>query len=238
MPVYNRHSPCQGQIETYKDIASSIKIVNNPIKEEDSDNRRFLKDVENWIEHPIELAVNDKYPSCSTVDVWNDKRFMSSIHGAVCTTELKKRATQRWQVNNPYDWLVLGFTFEEKSRANRFKLYEKPNLLTPLIDKEISKKDCFEIITKAGIKPPRIYSLGFPKANCIGCVKATSPSYWNHVRKHFPEVFEERAKQSRELNARLARVKGKRIFLDELKPTDTGRPLKNFTTECSVFCET
>jgi hypothetical protein len=40
--------------------------------------------------------------------------------------------------------------------------------------------------------------------------------YWDRVRRFFPEAFAKRAKQRREIGARLVRYKSKRIFLDEL----------------------
>ena len=87
------------------------------------------------------------------------------------------------------------------------------------------------------IKLPKIYSMGFPNANCIGCVKATSPTYWNLVRSKFPEVFNERAKQSRLIGSKLVRYKNKRIMLDELPAHAKGRSLKNYDFECGIFCE-
>ena len=84
---------------------------------------------------------------------------------------------------------------------------------------------------------PAIYLMGYPNANCIGCVKATSPTYWNHVRQHHPDVFQHRAEQSRKLGAKLVRYKGQRIFLDELPPDAKGRPLKSMDFECGIFCE-
>ena len=62
-----------------------VRIVNNPIAEEDADNMRFLRDVQEWIGQEIEFAENPKYPSHSCVDVWNDRQFMSGVHGAPCT---------------------------------------------------------------------------------------------------------------------------------------------------------
>ncbi len=79
--------------------------------------------------------------------------------------------------------------------------------------------------------------MGYPNANCIGCVKATSPLYWNHVKKMHPEVFEERAEQSRRLGCRLVRYKGKRLFLDELPDDAIGRKMNNMNFECGIFCE-
>jgi tRNA U34 2-thiouridine synthase MnmA/TrmU len=96
-------------IEKYKNIAT-IRIVNNPIKEEHSDNLRFLKDVEKWLGVEIEFAINDKYKECSAVDVWKKRKFMSGPSGAPCTTELKRNARSQWEQQNKFDWLVLGFT--------------------------------------------------------------------------------------------------------------------------------
>lgn len=105
-----------------------------------------------------------------------------------------------------------------------------------LIDAGLTKADCFRIISEAGIELPRIYRLGYPNANCIGCVKATSPTYWNHVRKVHPYVFAQRAEQSRRLGARLVRYKGERLFLDELPPDAVGLPMKGLDFECGIFC--
>jgi hypothetical protein len=106
-----------------------------------------------------------------------------------------------------------------------------------LIEEGITKQKCFEIIANAGISLPSIYLRGYPNANCIGCVKATSATYWNHVRKEDPTVFEERAKQSRDIGCRLVRWKGKRMFLDELPIEAKGRKMKNMDFECGIFCE-
>ena len=79
-----------------------------------------------------------------------------------------------------------------------------------------------------------MYGLGFQNNNCIGCVKATSPAYWARVRRYFPEVFDRRARQSREYGARLVRIDGERRFLDEL-PADTALPL-SWGQEDNVSC--
>ena len=214
-----------------------VRIINNPVIEEDPDNRRFLLDIQDWLNHPIETATNPDYTHCSAEKVWDKRRFMSGPLGAPCTIELKKRARQHWEATNPCDWHVLGFTAEEKTRYDRFILTERPNVLPVLIDLNITKQDCVDILQAAGIALPRVYALGYPNANCIGCVKATSPTYWNLVRQQHPEVFQRRASQSRQLGARLVRVRNKRIFLDELDPAEKGRPLKTMTIDCGIFCE-
>ncbi len=229
-------------VAAYKTIekyghSHQVRIINNPVAEEDADNRRFLLDVEKWLGHPIEFATNAKYPSCSCIDVWADRKFMSGPTGAPCTMELKKKARQQWEKENHADWHVLGFTYDEKSRHERFVLTERENVLPVLIDGKITKRECFEIISAAGIALPSIYLRGYPNANCIGCVKATSATYWNHVRKQDPEVFQQRAEQSRQIGCKLVRWKGKRMFLDELPVDAKGRKMKSMDFECGIFCE-
>ena len=222
-------------IEKYPD--ETIRILNNPVIEEDEDNLRFLSDVEAWLGKPVEFVRSPKYPNASASEVWAKRKFMSGPLGAPCTVELKKMARQAWEIENKPDWHVLGFTVDEKKRHDRFVLGERSNILPILIDAGITKQRCYEILMSAGIELPRVYAMGYPNANCIGCVKATSPTYWNLVRAKHPDVFAERARQSRELGARLVRVGKERVFLDELKTTDKGRPLKNMNFECGLFCE-
>lgn len=214
-----------------------VRVVNNPVAEEDPDNQRFLRDVEKWLGIEIETAINPKFPNCSAVEVWDKRRFMSSPSGAPCTFELKKEARRVWEEANKPDWHVLGFTYDEKRRHERFVTGERVNVLPVLIDQKITKRDCFSILAQAGITLPKAYRLGFPNANCIGCVKATSPTYWNHVRNVYPDIFSARAAQSREIGARLSRYKGDRIFLDELPENATGRPMTDYHIECGIFCE-
>jgi 3'-phosphoadenosine 5'-phosphosulfate sulfotransferase (PAPS reductase)/FAD synthetase len=216
--------------------AESVRAINNPVIEEHHDNRRFARDVADWVGIEIETALNSNYPLASVVDVFDRRKGMAFPHGAPCTVELKKRARQEWEKNNRVDWHVLGFTSDERKRHERFVMTERDNVLPILIDAGMTKDDCANMIRRAGIRLPEIYSHGFPNANCIGCVKATSPTYWNLVRREFPEVFEHRAEQSRRLGARLVRVSNERIFLDELDPLAKGRPLKTMP-DCGLFCE-
>ena len=223
-------------IEKYGET-HNIRIVNNPIKEEDDDNLRFKKDVEKWLGIEIETAINPKYPECSAVIVWDKRRYMSGVSGAPCTQELKKKARYAFEMDNDIDWHVMGFVKEEKNRQDRF-YKERENTIPVLIDEGITKAECYQIIQEAGIELPRIYKMGYPNANCIGCVKATGVTYWNHVRKMHPDIFKQRAEQSREIGAKLVKYKGKRLFLDELPESAQGGPMKNMDFECGIFCNT
>ena len=214
-----------------------VRVVNTPLREEDSDNTRFLKDVEKWLGVQIESARSRKWPAGSADELWRSRRFMAGPKGAPCTTEIKKGARYEWEAEHRPDWHVLGFTADERARHERFVLTERSNVLPVLIAAGLTKGDCLAVLHRAGIAPPRVYAAGYPNANCIGCVKATSPTYWNHVRRTHPEVFDARAALSRELGARLARHQGARVFLDELPPDATGAPMKTLDFDCGIFCE-
>lgn len=215
---------------------SEVRAVNNPVAEEDADNLRFLRDVGEWVGIEIESAGFSAYPSASARDVWADRRYMAGVNGAPCTMLLKKGARQEWEAVNKPDWHVFGFTADEKNRHARFVLTERENVLPVLIDANMTKADCADMIRSAGLTLPRVYDLGFPNANCIGCVKSKGVTYWNLVRTTHPKVFRDRAEQSRELGVRLVQHKGKRIFLDELPADARGRKLKSLP-DCGIFCE-
>jgi hypothetical protein len=215
----------------------TVRAVYCPVIEEDDDGLRFERDVAAWLGVEIEHAINKDFPECSAVGVWEQRKYMSGTHGAPCTTELKKMARRQWETCNNPTWHVFGFTLDESKRHERFIQGERSNVLPVLIDAGLSKSKCFDIVRDASIKLPRIYELGYPNANCIGCVKATSPTYWNHVRRMHPLIFAQRAEQSRRLGARLVRHKGERIFLDELPADAEGAPMKTMQFDCGIFCE-
>lgn len=223
-------------VRRYGDICDVV-AVNNPIEEEDPDNKRFAKDVAKWVGGEITFFSNSKFAHGSAVKVWDQVKAMSFTKGAPCTNRLKIMARQEYEQLHRVDWHVMGFTADEKKRHDRFVLTERENVLPVLIEAGITKDDCYQIVLDAGIRLPLVYRLGYPNANCLGCVKATSPTYWNHVRKIHPEVFRQRAEQSRRLGARLARYKGERIFLDELPESAVGRNMKTMRIECGIFCE-
>ena len=228
------------------DKYSDVRIVNNPVIAEHEDNVRFLKACERWFGHTIEIAKNPCFPSCNPEDVWREYGVMRMPRFAPCSRELKQYARRQWETDNGFnketDIIVMGFTAEEKDRAVRFReKHPEYNLVCPLIEENITKKECWDIINKAGIAVPKIYRMGYDNANCIGCVYG-GIGYWQKIKRDFPDVFEQRCKTSRELNCRLLSVeKGwganrvkKRLFLDEL--TDDMKGIEPRGFDCGIFC--
>ena len=211
----------------------NVRIVNNPVDEEGDDNQRYLIDAMVWLDHPIERAINSDLGHTSAERVWRDRSFMSSPKGAICTGALKKAARFEWEATNRPDYHVFGFTVEEQHRQARIALELRS--LPVLIDAGMTRDACFSVVAEAGLLLPDSYRMGYPNANCRGCVKATSVSYWQLVRRVDPAVFAARAALSRSLGVRLVRYKGVRIFLDELPMEATDRPLRS-APDCGILC--
>lgn len=224
-------------IETLGDRCQ-VRVLNNPIANEHPDNLRFLCDVQEWIGVEIESVTHPDWPDCDAEKVWEHKKFMASPKGAPCTSILKREARHIWETKNRPDWTVMGYTadWRDAQRAVNFTKAERECSWFPLVETMTTKQNCFQILFAAGIKRPMIYDLGFPNANCIGCVKAKGKGYWATVRQHFPETFEKRCEQSRRYGARLVELKGERVFLDEL-PEDVQPLPEDENIECSSFCE-
>lgn len=202
-------------------------------EDEHPDNYRFRHDVEDWIGQKIKLIRSTKYSSVD--DVFKQTKYMAGPAGARCTTELKKLVRRAYEKLD--DVHVFGYTADERKRAKRFET-NNPELHCwwPLIENQIMKTDCYHMLQQAGIELPEMYKLGYDHNNCLGCVKASSAHYWARIRRDFPQAFIARAVRSRELGARLVRVNGERIFLDDL-PKDVSTEGSDGNIECGPFCE-
>lgn len=199
---------------------------------EHEDNRRFLREVQQWLGVPIEIIHSEDYASVD--DVFERTRYMSGIAGARCTVEMKK--VPRFKYQQPDDIHVFGLTADEEGRIADFEANNPElSLAWVLRDRGYKKADCYAALKAAGIALPVMYGLGFDHNNCIGCVKATSPVYWDLTRRHFPEAFAKRARQSRDIGARLVRYHGERIFLDELPARITDKRAQE-DIECGPIC--
>lgn len=219
-------------VEKYP-LTSEI-VYCDTMKTEHPDNARFFRDVSRWIDKAITVIRSDEYESID--EVFERERYMSGIAGARCTVEMKKVPRNRFQ--RPNDIHIFGYCIDEPKRFNDFKS-NNPELRLEWIlrDNFIRKSDCARILRQAGIERPVMYDLGFEHNNCLGCVKATSPSYWQRIARLFPDVFERRCIQSRKIGARLVRVDNIRIFLDELDLTrEFGEP--DGSIECGPYCLT
>lgn len=228
----------------------------NTLKYEHPDNRRFIKDVEQWIGAPIKILSSknpkflDENGQPDIYRVFDSTGWLVGPKGARCTNELKRQLRRDYQ--RPEDVHVFGLTADEtmplcknpaKDRIKRL-IKDNPEIELDWIlrDNGVLKEHCYQALRNAGIVLPMMYRLGYTNNNCIGCVKGYA-GYWNKIRKDFPEVFAKMAAQERKMRGgkgvSLVRIsingKPTRVFLDELPP-DVGDYGSEPDIECGVQC--
>lgn len=207
------------------------KIIYTHIDNQHPDSLRFLRDCERLLDREIEIIQSSRYKSID--EVIERDRYINGPGGAACTKRLKKEVRRQWEKDNPdHHTYVWGYDVGEKHRADRLleSLTDYDHEF-PLIDQGLSKEECHGIADKLGLKRPLMYDLGYPNNNCIGCVKG-GMGYWNKIRMDFPEVFERRARQEREIGRSC--IKG--VFLDELEPNRGNMDTEVFE-DCTIACQ-
>jgi hypothetical protein len=215
-----------------------VDVVNVFLAAEHQDNRRFLVDCERWFGRSITVLRDTKYDA-EPVKVWLAKRFIASRHGAPCSKALKGALLDTYR---PKETIVLGYTADEAQRLDRF-IDANPELtvIAPLIEEGITKDDCFLRLANAGLLLPLPYRQGFKNSNCLKCPKG-GIGYWNHLRRVYPENYEEVAQVQDLLGPGSYflsdRRDGKRVrvSLRQLDPS-AGRFDSEPPIECGGLCE-
>ena len=208
------------------------KIIYCHIDDQEADTMRFVKDCEEWFGKPVEILQS---PLKSVRNACMFRAHVNGVRGASCTRMLKRELRATWEAENmffnrfAYVW---GMDSTERDRADSLiEAMPEHAHHFPLIERGINKPTAHGILSKAGIRRPRMYDLGYPNNNCRGCVKG-GKGYWNKVRVDFPGVFGDRATMEREIGGTC--ING--IYLDELDP-GAGRDCKMVVPECGIFCE-
>ena len=216
-------------VATYLERKTIDKILYIHIDDQHEDTLRFIKDCENALDKEIEVLQS---PYKSVDNVIQTFRFINSRYGARCTEILKKRVRKEWEYDKGKLTYVWGYDSSEKNRADRLlESMPEHDHVFPLIEQSISKEEAHGLLKRLGIKRPAMYDLGYRNNNCIGCVKG-GMGYWNKIRQDFPEVFERRSKQEREVGRSC--ING--VFLDELDP-DRGNMENEVMEECGIICQ-
>lgn len=211
------------------------RLVNIDTFSEHPDNKRFIDDLSKKFGKPIEvISVADyqgRYQNCrSHFDILELSRSIKFPGGAACTNELKRKVRERYCKQHNISSFIWGFDVRERERVVRMKASVGQHHF-PLFDAGMTKQQCANFVqNELGIRVPEMYRLGFPNANCIGCVKGGA-GYWNLIRVHFPEIFKRMALLEREIGHSCLRKDGKCLFLDELDPK-VGRNKPIFIEDC------
>ncbi len=141
-------------------------------------------------------------------EVYRDRRFIGNAKVAPCSEELKREVMDAWLDSNcdaSSTVVYVGVDWTEKHRLIRLRAkrvgwtYEAPLCEPPYR----MKREIVASMGEHGIKPPRLYAMGFSHNNCGGfCCKAGQAHFANFLR-HFPDRYREHEEKERLLMAEI-----------------------------------
>lgn len=215
----------------------NVRVVYIDTHSGHSDNLRFIRECEDWYGTAIEVRDNPNWANVG--DVILRTGYINGPFGAACTLHLKKEVRYALEKEvGKWSGQVWGFEFtrNEINRAIRLQeQYPKIKPLFPLIEEQLAKPDCLAILRSQGIELPVMYRMGYHNNNCIGCVKG-GISYWNTIRRDFPDVFLRMAQLERVVGHTCLKDDDGLLFLDELDPS-RGRGVEPIVPGCSLMCQ-
>ena len=159
---------------------------------EDEDLYRFLEDLEYRWEKTIVRFTDGRTP----LEVAEDKKLIPNSWAAPCSHVLKQIPFRDFlnKMEKPVT-VHLGLDFKEEHRhAKPKEIYESIDGVSvefPLMWKPLAHMGYTNTIESWGIKPPRLYSLGFPHNNCGGRCVRQGIKEWLRLKQFMPERFNE-----------------------------------------------
>lgn len=173
---------------------------------EDEDLYRFNADVERDLGIPLTAVADGRTPQ----QVGIDRRHLGNTRVANCSHLLKQKVCRDWLEANcdPAEtMLFVGIDWTETHRLPAIErlwspwIVDAPLTRAPFID----KADMIGAASAAGIRPPRLYEMGFAHNNCGGaCVKA-GQAQWALLLRTFPERFASWEQHEKNMSAMLGR---------------------------------
>ena len=176
---------------------------------EDEDLYRFNDDLERALGVKITRLCDGRTPW----DVFRDERFVGNSRIAPCSKILKTRQVRAYldESARPDDPLIIGMNLDEEDRLERAQAAWSPRPVRSfLIEMKLYKPLQMEMLKRHGLKPPRLYSMGFLHNNCGGfCVRAGL----TQAKLLLQEMPERYAYHEREQERVAREVPGARPFL-------------------------
>lgn len=91
----------------------------------------------------------------------------------------------------------------------------------------IAKPQTIAWMKQRGLRPPRLYSMGFAHANCVGCVKG-GQAHWRRVLEVFPDHFAYAERREQEFRDSKASRANASILKDRIGGETRPLPLREF----------
>jgi hypothetical protein len=174
---------------------------------EDRDLHRFLADAGEQLGVRPTVVADGRTP----FEVFADARFLGNSRLAPCSVHLKQRPCRRWLAEHAdpaRTVLYVGIDPSEIRRAPAIERGWAPwRVRFPLCDPpHLSKQDMLAWARTLGVRPPRLYELGFSHNNCGGvCVRA-GQRHWIHLLRTFPDRYADAEHAEEHLRAQLGDV--------------------------------
>ena len=146
-------------------------------------------------------------------DIWQvfkDKRFLGNSRQANCSHTLKQAPAKKWLKENTTPEthiIVIGIDWTETHRLPAIEKAYKPwDVVFPMCEPPyMSKQQMIDWAESCGIKPPRLYSLGFSHNNCGGgCVRAGQGQF-RRLLEVMPERYNVWAEKEEEVRQYLGK---------------------------------
>lgn len=165
---------------------------------EDEDLYRFLHDAAANVGGELVITRDGRTPW----QVFKDERYVGNSRIDPCSKILKRKRLDDWRNQNcdPGETeLHVGLLMDEVHRLNKLRSrvgewkYSAPMCRPELLTKDGVLRWC----RSEGLRPPRLYKLGFPHNNCGGfCVKA-GQAHFAHLLKMLPGRYKEHEEHER-----------------------------------------
>lgn len=158
---------------------------------EDEDLYRFLDDAAEDLGIPITRIAEGRTPW----ELFNDENMIGNTRADICSRVLKRELARDW-IDTRYPdgtTVAMGLDWTESHRFDRAApRWEPHTLIAPMLDKPyLTKPEMVADAERRELKPPRLYSLGFPHNNCGGfCIKQGQGAFINLLRV-MPERYAE-----------------------------------------------
>lgn len=230
---------------------AGVRLLFTDTRIEDEDLYRFLDDAAADVRAPLVRIADGRTPW----EVYEDVRLLGNTRADPCSRVLKRDLARAWvdEHCNPRDTrLVFGIGFAEDHRCGpiarnwapyecEFPLCEKPWLEQP---------EQLDALRGAGLRPPRLYEIGFAHNNCGGfCCKAGQQQFL-HALRVLPERFagweEREEKIRRQLGKDVAILRDRRggttkpltlrVLRERAEAGDFGDP-EDFGAGCGCFTD-
>jgi len=169
---------------------------------EDEDLYRFITEAARNVGAPLTTIADGRTPW----EVMRDARIIGNSRIDPCSKILKRQLLDRWR-NEHCDpeatTIYIGIDWSEEHRIQTVRSrthpwrYEAPMCEPP----HLTKVEMMEWAESEGIRPPRLYDLGFNHNNCGGaCIKA-GQAQWALLWRTFPERYLKIEKWEEEMRA-------------------------------------